>query len=207
MTMRRSMLLAGAGALAITALVARVALAEAPVSLTIARGRGDCSFDWVKEGVTFTPATPGRAPRTFEVSDVKGTVTVDLTAPDPISFARSATVEGSFKGGFTLKDAAGHFVEISEGKGSAPVGKGEFLVKTSADIEGTRMPVYTLRDASDALDPSIVSVVPPKVKVNVLPIETVLTYEFAQTLNRAFGPGSATAAEPFGICSGKITTV
>ncbi|MFE2410140.1 hypothetical protein ACFXDE_17565 [Kitasatospora sp. NPDC059408] len=206
MTIRRSMLLVGAGGLAVTALVVRVAVAEAPVSLTVAHGSGECTFDWTKEGVAFTPTAPGKAPGSYAVSDIKGTVTVDMAAPDPLSFARSATVDGRFKGGFTLKDAAGHFVQVSEGQGSAPAGKGEFLVKTSADGAGTRMPVYALKDASDALDPSIVSMVPPRVKLNVLPIEMVLTPEFARTLNDTFGPDSANPGQPYGICSAQITT-
>ncbi|MEU1307716.1 hypothetical protein ABZ419_02290 [Streptomyces cinnamoneus] len=196
------------GAAAVTgALVfSQTAHARAPITLTVAQASGECSVSWKKEGVAFKALTPGSGPSSFAFSDLVGTVSADLAyANDPVLLARSISITATFKGGFTLTDGSGHSLQISDGQGTFPFGGSSYLVKTTANPAGTRIPVYTYADLPLPA-PGIPSLLPPKVNVKITDAKVNVTPEFANALNDTFGSGTAESGTPFGSCSGTATT-
>lgn len=201
----RLIAVAGAVCLAVTAVLARTAFAGAPITLKVAQGGGECVLTWKKEGVTFTPLAPGSTTSAFAVSGMEGALTVDLAAIDPVSLAGSVGLTATADAGFTFQDAAGHTLQASDPQGTYPNGILSFVVKTTADTAGTRIPVYTFSDPPPP-SLSVTSLLPPHVTVKFTGTPTVMTSEFAQVLNTTFGPGSATAGAPFGTCNGQVVT-
>ncbi|MFC5723947.1 hypothetical protein ACFP1Z_27655 [Streptomyces gamaensis] len=196
--LRPSVILLGVLALVGSGLAAHAAFAGDPVALTVAQGSGECAVSWQKAGVTFKPLTAGQAPSSYALSDFTGTVTVDLgekTVGD---------VQAQFKGGFTLTDAAGHLVQVSDGQAAASSGNVTYMVKTSGDPNGERLPVHTFASPSQ-FTPEVASTDPPKVTVRASGVPAAFAPEFARALNGTFGPGTAEAGAPFGTCGATVS--
>ncbi|MBZ4320497.1 hypothetical protein [Streptomyces huiliensis] len=214
MTLSRTFIAAVLGAAALTtgtlatggALALQAAHARAPVSLDLVSASGQCTVTWKKDGVAFEPLAPGDVPGSFAMTGGTGTVSFDLAAlTDPVALARSMRIEGTFKGGFTYTDPAGRTVEVSDGQYTLPVGSVSYLVKSPAAPAGVRMTTHVY-DGTAAFEPTVTSVMPPKVGVRTTGLTTNITPEFAQVLNDTFGPGSVTSGAPVATCTGSATT-
>ncbi|MBH1937663.1 hypothetical protein I5Q34_25900 [Streptomyces sp. AV19] len=201
---RRSIAVVGASVLVATVVAAQTVQARVPVAVPFAQGEGQCSVVWKKAGVTFKALSEGKDATSYPVTDGTGTVNIDLALiGDVTALAKSISVVGSVKGGFRLTDAEGHFVEISDPEGTLPLGGSSYIVKTNSSPEGVRTPVYTYAGLPE-LVPTVSSVVPPVVGVELADAQLNLTPEFARILNDAFGAGSAQEGTLFGSCAGTI---
>ncbi|MBH1934492.1 hypothetical protein I5Q34_09365 [Streptomyces sp. AV19] len=180
--------------------------ARIPVTLPVAEGGGECVMAWSKPGVSFVPLTPGTNPSSYAFPKVSGTVEVDLAyATDPVNLAASIRAALAADGGFSLTDASGHSLQVSDPQVSLPSGESTFLVKTSADPSGTRMSIY-VPSTPPSLVPEVSTALLPKLKVGVPATKVNATQDFADALNSAFGPGSASAGAWFATCSGSLSS-
>ncbi|WP_171163525.1 hypothetical protein [Streptomyces sp. I05A-00742] len=196
----------GAAALAAAAITVQSAHAHAPVTLNVLQASGECSVSWKNPGLTLKATDPGHDSSSYALTNGAGTVTIDLgQAADPVALAQSVSVGGSFSGGFTLTDASGRSLTVSDGQGTLPTGGATYLVKTPAAPAGTRLPVYTYESPA-VLVPQVSSVLPPKVGVEVPEVKVAVAPEFAQAVNDTFGPGTVADGTPFGTCTATITT-
>ncbi|MFE4974332.1 hypothetical protein ACFRAR_19760 [Kitasatospora sp. NPDC056651] len=192
-------------ALAGTLVLAHFAYAGAPVTLNMATGSADCTVLWTKDGVAFKPLTPGSNATAFRDADATGTVTIDLTAVgNPVTLANSVYIRTAAKGGFTLTDAAGHYVQVSNLEGSLS-GDSTFVVQTSSDPAGTRLPVYNI-PARPQISPDVQSVVPPRVDLALSDIRMRVLPEFANVMNATFGDNSIQPGELLGTCTAQTTS-
>ncbi|MET8544550.1 hypothetical protein ABZW03_28495 [Kitasatospora sp. NPDC004799] len=191
--------LAGAVALA------HVAFAGAPVTLAMGTGSAECTLSWAKEGVTFRALTPGSAGSSFRDVNATGTVTIDLTAVgNPVGLANSVYIRTAAKGGFTLTDAAGHYVQVSNLEGSLS-GDSTFVVQTGSDPAGTRIPVYDI-PTRPQISPDVQSVVPPRVNLALSDIRMSVLPEFATVMNQTFGDNTIQPGDQLGVCTAQTTS-
>lgn len=204
---RTTLAVRGAASPAATAVTTGpTAAARAPVNLDVAQASGECRVSWQKPEPTFKPAAPGPGASSYALLNGAGTVTIDLAyATDPVALARSVSIGGSFSGGFTLTDAAGHTLEISDGQATTPTGGATYVVRTPAQPAGTRIPVYAYESPA-LLAPRVSSLLPPKVGVDVTEVKVDVTPEFAEALNSTFGAGTIAGGTPFGSCVATVTT-
>ncbi|MFG2915613.1 hypothetical protein ACGF0D_22345 [Kitasatospora sp. NPDC048298] len=192
-------------ALAGTVTLAHFAYAGAPVTLNMATGSADCTVSWTKDGVTFKPLTPGSNASAFLDKDATGTVTIDLTAAgNPVTLANSVYIRTAAKGGFTLTDTSGHYVQATNLEGSLS-GDSTFVVQTSSDPAGTRIPVYNI-PTRPQITPFVQSVVPPRVDLALSDIRMSVLPEFATVMNQAFGDGSIQPGDRFGTCTAQTSS-
>ncbi|RLV01260.1 hypothetical protein CTZ27_12100 [Streptomyces griseocarneus] len=196
------------GAVVAAQALARMAFAFDTLSLPIASGAAECTVTWQKAGVTMRPATPGTVPSSYALTDVTGTLNV---AGDPVGlsldpgrFAQAVSLTAAATGGFTLTDAQGHTVELSEPRLTAPLDGFTYVVKTPTTPSGTRMAVFGYPDPA-RLDPKLMSEAPPEITVDGS-VSLVAASEFAKAVNDAFGRGSLAEGAPFGACTGRTQT-
>ncbi|GAA0416733.1 hypothetical protein GCM10010357_42660 [Streptomyces luteireticuli] len=206
-TSRTTLALTGTAVLVATAAVTGwAAHARVPVTLNVTQSNGNCNVSWTKPGLTFTPATPGTGTSSYALTNGTGTVTIDLAqATDPVALAKSVSMGGSFSGGFTLTDAAGRSLQISDGQATAPTGGASYVVRTPSRPAGVRIPVYVY-ESPTMLVPQVSSLLPPKVSVAVTEAKVDVTPEFAQALNTTFGAGTVSSGAPFGSCTANVVT-
>ncbi|MCC3767816.1 hypothetical protein [Streptomyces sp. UNOC14_S4] len=204
------MVLGGVAVAAVVAAqaLARMAFAFDTLSLPIVGGVAECTVTWHKAGVAMRPATPGSVPSSYALSDVTGTLNVAgdpvALALDPARFAQAVSYTAAGTGGFTLTDAQGHTVELSEPELTAPLDGFTYVVKTPTTPSGTRMAVFGYPDPA-RLDPKLTSETPPEITVDGS-ASLVAASEFAKAVNDAFGRGSLAEGAPFGTCTGQART-
>ncbi|MFJ6617933.1 hypothetical protein ACIQOW_10240 [Kitasatospora sp. NPDC091335] len=185
--------------------LATVAYAGAPVTLNMATGSADCTVSWTKDGVTFKPLTPGSSASAFLDKDATGTVTIDLTAVgNPVTLANSVYIRTAAKGGFSLTDAAGHYVQATNLEGSLS-GDSTFVVQTGSDPAGTRIPVYDI-PTRPQITPDVQSLVPPRVDLALSDIRMIVLPEFATVMNQTFGDGTIQPGDQLGTCTAQTTS-
>ncbi|MBD0669194.1 hypothetical protein [Streptomyces sp. CBMA156] len=185
--------------------LATVAYAGAPVTLNMATGSADCTVSWTKDGVTFKPLTPGSSASAFLDKDATGTVTIDLTAVgNPVTLANSVYIRTAAKGGFSLTDASGHYVQATNLEGSLS-GDSTFVVQTSSDPAGTRIPVYDI-PTRPQITPDVQSLVPPRVDLALSDIRMIVLPEFATVMNQTFGDGTIQPGDQLGTCTAQTTS-
>lgn len=188
-----------------TVALAHVAFAGAPVTLNMGTGSAECVLSWAKDGVTFKALTPGSAASSFRDVDATGTVTIDLTSVgNPVALANSVYIRTAAKGGFTLTDAAGHYVQVTNLEGSLS-GDSTFVVQTSTDPAGSRIPVYDI-PARPQITPMVQSVVPPRVDLALSDIRMVVLPEFATVMNRTFGDNTLQPGDQLGTCTAQTSS-
>ncbi|MFF4923492.1 hypothetical protein ACFY4B_23160 [Kitasatospora sp. NPDC001261] len=188
-----------------TIALAHVAFAGAPVTLNMATGSAECTLTWAKPGITFKALTPGGNAASFRDVDATGTVTIDLTSVgNPVTLANSVYIRTAAKGGFTLTDASGHYVQVSNLEGSLS-GDSTFVVQTSSDPAGTRLPVYNI-PTRPRISPDVQSVLPPRVNLALSDIWMSVLPEFATVMNQTFGDGTLRPGDQLGTCTARTTS-
>ncbi|MEU1285863.1 hypothetical protein [Kitasatospora sp. NPDC005856] len=204
-TMSPKTMAAVAVGLAGTLALAHVAFAGASVTMNMSTGSAECTLSWAKDGVTFKALTPGAGASSFRDVNATGTVTVDLTSVgDPVSLANSVYIRTAAKGGFTLTDASGNYVQVSNLEGSLS-GDSTFVVQTSSDPAGARIPVYDI-PTRPQISPDVQSVVPPRVDLALSDIRMSVLPEFATVMNQTFGDGTIQPGDQLGTCTAETTS-
>ncbi|MEV6977569.1 hypothetical protein [Kitasatospora sp. NPDC093806] len=202
--MSRRTILAIASATVLTAAAAPFAFAGSFVTVPLGTGAAECRLAWQKDGVTFKPFLPGSDPTAFRLVGATGTATIDLASVgNPIALANSVYIRATTRGGFTLTDAAGHYVQISTSDGSL-TGDTSFTVQTALDPAGTRMSVFDIA-ARPTITGDVRSVVPPRVDLALSDARLSVQPEFANAVNEAFGPGSMAPGDLLATCTGTVS--
>ncbi|MEU3564005.1 hypothetical protein [Kitasatospora sp. NPDC006786] len=107
-------------------------------------------------------------------------------------------------GTIALTDAAGHDVRVSNLEGSLS-GASTFVVRTSSDPAGARIPVYNI-PARPLISPDVQSVVPPRVHLALSDIRMSVLPEFATVMNQTFGDGTIQPGDRLGTCTAETTS-
>ncbi|MER7770970.1 hypothetical protein [Kitasatospora sp. NPDC096140] len=204
MSRRTILVVVSATVLTAAAAAAPFCFAGTSVTLPLGSGGAECELAWKKDGVTFRALTPGSSPTAFRLVDATGTATIDLASVgNPVALANSVYIRATTKGGFALTDAAGHYVQISNSDGSL-TGDTTFVVQTTVDPAGTRMPVLNVA-ARPTITPDVRSVVPPRVDLALSDARLSVQPEFADAVNEAFGAGSVAPGDLLATCGGTVT--
>ncbi|MFB7213198.1 hypothetical protein [Streptomyces sp. NPDC056255] len=205
MSCRTILIVTSATVLTTAVAAAPISFAGTSVTLSLGTGVAECELTWKRASVVFKALIPGSGPTAFRLVDATGTATIDLASVgNPIALANSVYIRATTRGGFTLTDAAGHYVQVSNGDGSL-TGDSTFTVQTTVDPAGTRMPVFNIA-ARPKITPDVRSVVPPRVNLSLSDVRVSVQPEFANAVNEALGADSVEPGDALATCSGTATT-